>query len=62
MGTAHPFAMRVSGDVCGRDDGSGGDPLTNEQNVLWHGSITVGTPPVNFTGKKSRFFLNISMC
>jgi hypothetical protein len=54
MGTAHPFAMRVSGDVCGRDDGSGGDPLTNEQNVLWHGSITVGTPPVNFTGKKSR--------
>lgn len=49
MGKAHPFAMRVSSDVCGRDDGSGGDPLINDQSVLWHGSISVGTPPVNFT-------------
>jgi hypothetical protein len=56
MGKAHSLAIRTSGEVFGRDDGSGADPLINDQNVLWHRSITVGTPPLNFTGKKSRFF------
>ena len=26
-------------------------PLTDYENVLWYGTITVGTPAVNFTGK-----------
>lgn len=31
---------------------TGSVPLIDDQEVLWHGSISVGTPPKEFTGKK----------
>jgi hypothetical protein len=62
MGKAHPFAMRASGDVRGRDDKSGAEPLIDDQDEYWHGMISVGTPPVNFTGKRPRFFETLSIC
>ena len=43
-GEAHPLA---GGDLAKRDIVS--DPLINEGNKMWYGTITVGTPPQNFT-------------
>jgi hypothetical protein len=55
-GKVHPFAMRVSGNIRGRDAGSGANPLINHDNTSWSGSISVGTPPADFTGKGSEVF------
>jgi hypothetical protein len=30
-------------------------PLTDDSGTLWHGSISVGTPPVSYTGKHCLF-------
>lgn len=45
-GTVHPsdtehFARRATGS----------DALTDDQGELWQGVISVGTPPVQFTGR-----------
>ena len=36
--------------------GSGADPLTDFQNDMWYGTISVGTPPQQFTG------MTLSLC
>ncbi|KAH9949183.1 aspartic peptidase domain-containing protein [Amylocystis lapponica] len=44
-GNAHPLATNVTASA-----GDGRDPLTDDQSgQLWQGSISVGTPPQNFT-------------
>ena len=41
----------LSAMVWTRRDSSGG-PLTDDDAKLWFGTISVGTPPVSFTGMK----------
>ncbi|KAH9041267.1 acid protease [Lactarius pseudohatsudake] len=44
-GAAHPFASQLK-----RSTKRGkGDPLTDDSDELWYGSITVGTPAVTYT-------------
>ena len=46
IGVPHPLAGSIQ--LSRRD--SGGDPLTDDNAQLWFGAISVGTPPVSFTG------------
>jgi cathepsin D len=52
MGTAHPLAAYISvpPSTQKRQTGSGADALTDDSQVLWFGTIEVGTPPKQFTG------------
>ncbi|KAK7470902.1 hypothetical protein VKT23_002318 [Stygiomarasmius scandens] len=43
VGSAHPNSKKF---VSKRDTGS--EPLTDDQDALWHGTITVGTPGTDF--------------
>ncbi|KAF9221231.1 acid protease [Gyrodon lividus] len=43
-GASHPSSVKGA-----RKRGSGGDALTNNNNTLWYGTISVGTPPNTFT-------------
>ena len=52
-GTAHPAAL--PGTQIQRRE-TGADPLTNQDSTLWYGSVSVGAPPVTFTGKFSYTF------
>jgi cathepsin D len=45
-GVPHPLSGSIQ--LSRRD--SGGDPLTDDNAKLWFGTISVGTPPVSFTG------------
>ncbi len=45
-GVPHPLSGSIQ--LSRRD--SGGDPLTGDNAQLWFGTISVGTPPVSFTG------------
>jgi cathepsin D len=45
-GVSHPLSGGIQ--LSGRASGS--DPLTDDQAQLWFGTISVGTPPVSFTG------------
>lgn len=44
---AHPLSESANSPQ--RRD-TGNDPLTDDDGQLWHGTISVGTPPVSFTG------------
>ncbi|KAH7907902.1 aspartic peptidase domain-containing protein [Hygrophoropsis aurantiaca] len=46
-GSPHPSAPRKGAQR--RAEGSGSVPLTNNQNLLWYGSISVGTPAQTYT-------------
>ena len=46
-GVAHPLSGSVNSPH--RRD-TGNDPLTDSDEQLWYGTISVGTPPVSFTG------------
>jgi hypothetical protein len=46
-GSAHPSASQMKRSI----KRGNSDPLTDDDAQLWYGSITVGTPPVTFTGK-----------
>jgi cathepsin D len=46
-GMAHPLS---GGIKLSRKRGTTSDPLTDDSNVLWYGTIAVGTPPKSFTG------------
>ncbi|KAI0037070.1 acid protease [Vararia minispora EC-137] len=48
-GATHSLASLVSTPLVKRQAGSGGDILTDDQQVLWFGTIQVGTPPVQYT-------------
>ena len=52
-GQSHPLSGGIKPT---RKRGSGGDELTDFQNYMWYGTISVGTPPVEFTG------MNLSLC
>lgn len=47
-GTTHPSVVKR----VGKRDGKG-DPLTDDNSVLWYGEISVGTPAETFKGKFS---------
>lgn len=50
-GVPHPLSRGILSrgiQLSGR--ASGGDPLTDDRAQLWFGTISVGTPPVSFTG------------
>jgi cathepsin D len=46
-GKAHPLAtFRGTTDA---KRGTGADPLTDAQGELWYGTVSIGTPSVDFT-------------
>jgi hypothetical protein len=46
-GMAHPLS---GGIRTSHKRGTGSVPLTDDNGNLWYGTISVGTPPVSFTG------------
>ncbi|XP_006459904.1 hypothetical protein AGABI2DRAFT_149875 [Agaricus bisporus var. bisporus H97] len=53
-GKAHPNAMKELLELL-ETRATGSVPLIDDQEVLWHGSISVGTPPKEFTGSSDLF-------
>ncbi len=49
-GKKHPLA----GGIKTSNMRAGSVPLIDDNNFLWYGNISIGTPPKNFTGKTSR--------
>lgn len=47
-----PVSLESNKSLSQRD---GSTSLTDDSNVLWHGTIQVGTPPTNFTGTFPHF-------
>jgi cathepsin D len=52
-GGPHPAALKRT-QIQSR--ATGADDLTNDNNQLWYGTISVGTPPKDFTGELSCTF------
>jgi len=44
---AHPLSRSVNSP---HRRATGSEPLTDDKEQLWYGAISVGTPPVDFTG------------
>ena len=49
-GLMHPAALNGTRKWCS------GTPLTDDNNLLWYGNISIGTPPQSFTGRLTLHF------
>lgn len=66
LGFAHPSLLFVDALVDVNKRAVGGVPLVSYENMLWHGKISVGTPPkeydVDFDTGSADVFLPGSQC
>jgi hypothetical protein len=49
-GKPHPLSSGIETSSAGKRDTTGSDMLTNYGNFLWFGTMSVGSPAVEFTG------------
>jgi cathepsin D len=47
-GKQHPLSGGIK--TSRKRDNTGSDQLTDDDSELWYGTISIGTPPVQFTG------------
>jgi hypothetical protein len=56
--TMHPFAVKHRSES-GLGKRGASIPLTNYQNMMWSGKISIGTPPKTLKGKISLYLSDI---